>query len=326
MHGIVAVIFGLAVLAASLGAGAQPAPRARIGYLESGTAAPGTPLLEAFKQGLRDLGWVEGQNIAIEVRYADGKFDQLPELATELVRRKVDLIFVSTTPAALAAKHATTTIPVVFGFVGDPVGSGVVASLARPGGNITGWTHLAGQEQAGKRLELLKEAVPGVTRIGAIWNPSNPGNAPFVKELETAAHSLKLQLQLVGVQDAKELDSAFASLVRRRAEALAVVADAMFLAPSDRIIALAARSRLPTMYPLTDLVEAGGLMAYSVNLPEMYRRGASYVDRILKGARPADLPVERPTRFYFVINLKTARTLGLTVPPSLLLKADRILE
>ena len=326
MHGIVAVIFGLAVLAASLGAGAQPASRARIGYLEFGTAAPGTPLLEAFKQGLRDLGWVEGQNIAIEVRYADGKRDQLPELATELVRRKVDLIFVSTTPAALAAKHATTTIPVVFGFVGDPVGSGVVASLARPGGNITGWTHLAGLELAGKRLELIKETVSGATRIGALWNPANPGNAPFVKELEAAAQALKVQLHPVPVREPKEIDSAFGALARARVEALVVVADGMLLAQRDRIIALVARSRLPAMYPSTDLVEAGGLMAYSVNLPEMYRRGASYVDRILKGARPADLPVERPTRLYFVINLTTAKTLGLTIPASVLLKADRIIE
>jgi len=327
LHGIVAFVFGLAILAASLATDAQQASRVpRIGYLEFGTAAPGTPLLEAFRQGLRELGWVEGQNIAIEVRYAEGKRDQLPELAAELVRRKVDLIFASTTPAALAAKHATTTSPIVIGFVGDPVGSGVVASLARPGGNITGWTHLAGLELAGKRLELIKETVPGATRIGALWNPANPGNGPFVKELEAAAQALKVQLQPVGVQDPKELDSAFAALARQRTEALVVVADGMFLAQRDRIIALAARSRLPGMYPSTDLVEAGGLMAYSVNLPEMYRGGASYVDRILKGARPADLPVERPTRFYFVINLRTAKALGLTIPPSLLLKADRIIE
>jgi len=298
----------------------------QIGYLEFGTAGPGTPLLEAFRQGLRDLGWVEGQNIAIEVRYAEGKRDQLPELAAGLVRSKVNLIFTSTTAAALAAKHATTTIPIVFGYVGDPVGSGVVASLARPGGNITGWTHLAGLELAGKRLELMKEAVPGVTRIGALWNPANPGNAPFVKELEVAAQALKVQLHPVGVQDPKELDRAFAALARQRTEALVVVADGMFQAQRDRIIALAARSRLPAMYSSTDLVEVGGLMAYGVDLPELYRRGASYVDRILKGAKPADLPVERPTRFYFVINLRTARALELAIAPSLLLKADRIIE
>jgi putative tryptophan/tyrosine transport system substrate-binding protein len=208
----------------------------------------------------------------------------------------------------------------------DPVGSGFVTSLARPGGNITGWTHLEGLELAGKRLELIKETVPSVTRIGALWNPANPGNGPFVKELEAAAQALKVQLHPVGVQDPQELDSAFAALARQRTEALVVVADGMFLAERDHIITLAARSRLPAMYPATELVEAGGLMAYSVNLPEMYRRGASYEDRILKGARPADLPVERPTRFYFVINLRTAKALGLTLPPSLLWIADRIIE
>ena len=241
LHRTVAFIFVLAILAAPLATDAQQASRVpRIGYLEFGTAAPGTPLLEAFRQGLRDLGWVEGQNIALEVRDADGKRDHLPELAAELVRRKVDLIFASGTPAALAAKHATTTIPIVIGFVGDPVGSDIVASLARPGGNITGWTHLAGLELAGKRLELLKGTVPGVTRIGALWNPANQGNGPFVKELEAAAQALKVQLHPVGVQDPQEIDNAFAVLARQRTEALVVVADGMFLAQRDRIIALAA--------------------------------------------------------------------------------------
>src|SRR5256712_2215420 len=305
---LVALVVG--ILAAPLATDAQQPSRVpRIGYLEFGTAAPGTSFLEAFRQGLRDLGWVEGQNIAIEVRYAEGKRDQLPELAAELVRRKVDLIFASTTPAALAAKHATTTIPIVIGLVADPVGSGVVASLARPGGNITGWTHEPGLEILGKRLELIKEAVSGATRIGALWNPANPIHGPAVKELEAAAQALKVQLHPVPVQDPKELESAFAALTRQRAGALTVIPDGMFLAQADRIIALAARSRLPAIYGFTDLVEAGRLMAHGVNLPEMFRRGASYVDRILKGARPADLPIERPTRFYFVINLKTAKAL-----------------
>ncbi len=315
------------LLAAPLVASAQQPLRARqIGYLEFGTAAPGTPFLEAFRQGLRDLGWVEGQNIAIEVRYAEGKRDQLPELAAELVRRKVDLIFASTTPAALAAKHATTTIPIVIGFVADPVGSGVVASLARPGGNITGWTHVAGLELAGKRLELIKEAVPGATRIGVLWNPANPIHGPIVKELEADAQALKVQLHPVPVQDPKELESAFAALTRQRAGALWVFLDGMFLAQADRIIALAARSRLPATYGATDLVEAGGLMAYGVNLSKMFRRGASYVDRILKGAKPSDLPVEQPTKFELVINLKTAKALSLTIPQSLLLRADQVIE
>jgi len=327
LHRTVAFIIVLAILAAPLVTDAQQASREpRIGYLEFGSAASGRPPLEAFLQGLRDLGWVEGQNIAIEVRYAEGKRDQLPELAAELVRRKVDLIFASTTPAALAAKHATTTIPIVIGFVTEPVGSGLVASLARPGGNITGWTHVAGLELAGKRLEMIKEAVPAATRIGALWNPANPIHAPLVKELESAADALKVQLHPVGVQDPNELESAFAALARRRAQALFVFLDGMFLAQKDRIIALAARSRLPAIYGSSELAEAGGLMAYGVNLSDMFRRGATYVDRILKGAKPADLPVERPTRFYLVINLKTAKVLGLTIPPSLLLRADRIIE
>jgi putative ABC transport system substrate-binding protein len=228
------VVLVLAILAAPLAPDAQQPSRVpRIGYLEFGTAAPGTPFLEAFRQGLRDLGWVEGQNIAIQVRYAEGKRDQLPELAAELVRRKVDLIFASTTPAALAAKHATTTIPIVIGFVADPVGSGVVASLARPGGNITGWTHVAGLESAGKRLELIKEAAPGATRIGALWNPANPIHGPIVKELEAAAQALEVQLHAVPVQDPKELESAFAALTRQRAGALLVFPDGMFLAQAD---------------------------------------------------------------------------------------------
>ncbi len=327
LHRTVAFIFVLAISAAPLATDAQQASRVpRIGYLEFGSAAPGTPLLGAFRQGLRDLGWVEGQNIAIEVRYAEGKRDQLAELAAELVRLKVDLIFASTTPAALAAKQATTTIPIVIGFVAEPVASGLVASLARPGGNITGWTHVAGLELGAKRLQLLKEAVPGATRIGALWNPANPIHEPILKDMEAAARVLKVQLHPVGVQDPKELESAFAALARRRAQALFVFLDGMFLAQKDRIIALAARSRLPAIYGISELAEAGGLMAYGVNLPELYRRGASYVDRILKGAKPADLPVERPTRFYLVINLKTAKVLGLTIPPSFLLRADRIIE
>ncbi len=305
----------------------QPRKIPRIGYLEFGTAAPGTPFLEAFRQGLRDLGWVEGQNIAIEVRYAEGKRDQLPELAAELVRSKVDLIFASTTPAALAAKHATTTIPIVIGFVAEPVGSGLVASLARPGGNITGWTHVAGGlESAGKRLELIKEAVPGATRIGALWNPTNPIHGPILKELEAAAQALKVELHPVPVQDPKELESAFAALARQRAGALTVFLDGMFLAQADRIIALAARSRLPAIYGDPALVEAGGLMAYGANLLDLYRRGASFVDKILKGTKPADLPVEQPIKFELIINLKTAKQIGLTIPPNVLARADKVIK
>jgi len=281
--------------------------------------------LEAIRQGLRDLGWVEGQNIAIEVRFAEGKTDQLPALAAELVRLKVDLIVTSSTPAALAAKQATTTIPIVIGFAADPVGSGIVASLARPGANITGWTHL-GLELRAKYLDLLKEAVPAAIRFGVLWNPANQVHRPSLKIIEAAAQGLKVELHPVGVQDPKELASTFSALVGKRVEALVVFLDGMFHAQTPLIIALAARSRLPAMYGGREYAEAGGLMAYGANLSEMHRLGAAFVDKILKGAKPGDLPVEQPTKFELVINLKTAKALGLTIPQSLLLRADEVLE
>ncbi len=316
-------VLAFALLGAPLPADAQqPSKVTRIGYL---SPAPDTPLLEAFRQGLRDHGWVEGQNIAIEVRSAEGKYERLPELAAELVRLKVDVIVASTTPAALAAQHATTTIPIAIGFVADPIGSSLVASLARPGGNITGWTHL-GRELRGKYVELLKEAVPGATRIGVLWNPANPIHGPSLKNVEAAAQVLKVQLHPVGVQDPKELESAFSALARKHVEALVVLPDGMFLAQGDRIIALAARSRLPAMYGIMELAKAGGLMGYGVNFPDMYRHGASFVDKILKGAKPADLPIEQPTKFELVVNLKTAKALGLTIPQSLLIRADEVIQ
>jgi putative ABC transport system substrate-binding protein len=213
----------------------------------------------------------------------------------------------------------------VIGRVADPVASGLVASLARPGGNVTGWTH-QGLELREKYLDLLKEAVPAATRIGVLWNPGNPIHGPSLKTVEAAAHALRVQLHLVGVREPREIEPAFAELARNRVEALTVFQDGMFLAHGPRIVALAARNRIPAMYATTDLVKAGGLMAYGVNLPEMYRRGASFVDKILKGAKPANLPVEQPTRFELVINLKTARDLGLTLPPSVLARADTVIE
>jgi putative ABC transport system substrate-binding protein len=315
------------LLAAPLAAQAQqPSKTFRIGYLEFGSAAPGTPHLEAFRKGLRQLGWVEGQNIAIEVRYAEGKQDRLPELAVDLVNLKVDLIFASATPAALAAKRATTTVPIVIGFVADPVGSGLVPRLAHPGGNITGWTHLAGLELNGKRLDILKKAIPGAARIAALWNPANPVHGPSLKEIEVAARRLKVELHPMGVQDPEQIEGAFSAMTQERVQALTVPPDGMFLAHQARIIDLAARHRIPTMYGVRELAEAGGLMAYGVNLPEMYRHGAFFVDRILKGAKPGNLPVEQPTKFELVINLKTAKALGLTIPPSLLQRADQVIE
>ena len=322
-----AVVLGLSVLTSVPAAEAQqPSQMARVGYLEFGSAAPGTPHLEAFRRGLRELGWHEGQNITIDVRYAEGKQDRLPAFAADLVRLKVDLIFASATPAALAAKRATTTIPIVIGFVADPVGSGLVPRLGRHGGNITGWTHLAGLELNAKRLEILREVVPEAARLGALWNPANPIHEPSLKVIEAAAAGLKVQLHPIGVRDPHELESAFSAMARERLQGLTVPPDGMFLAHGARIIDLAAKYRIPTMYGVTELVEAGGLMAYGVNLPEMYRHGALLVDRILKGAKPGDLPVERPTKFELMINLKTAKTLGLTIPQTLLIRADQLIQ
>jgi putative ABC transport system substrate-binding protein len=316
----------LGFLAAPLAAEAQQAGKvSRVGYLESGVAGPGDTFLEAFRQGLADLGWVEGRNMAIELRAAEGKYDRLPDLAAELVRLNVDVIFASSTPGAVAAKRATTTIPIVIGRVADPVGSGLVASLARPGGNITGWTH-QGLELRVKYLDLLKEAVPGATRIGVLWNPANPIHRPSLKSMEAAAQALTVDLHPIGVRRSEEIEGAFSVLARQRVQALTVFQDGMFLARGPQIIALAAMNRLPTMYGTTELVRAGGLMGYGVDLLDMYRRGAYFVDRILKGAKPADLPVEQPTKFELVINLKTAKALGLTIPPSLLARADEIIQ
>jgi len=317
----------LSLLAAPRAAGAQQAGRQRrIGYLDLGSESRNKPYLDALRQGLRDLGWVEGQSIAIEARFADGKTDRLPTLAAELVHRKMDVIATSHTAAALAAKGATTTIPIVFGFAADPVRSGIVVSLARPGGNITGWTNL-GLELTEKYLELLKQAVPQATRFGVFWNPTNPVHEPQLKVMEAAAPRLKVELHLARVQDAQDLEKAFSALVAKRVQAIVVFPDGLFLAQTALIVALATRSRLPSIYGVREPAKAGGLMAYGTNVSGMFRRvGASFVDKILRGASPADLPVAQPTEYELVINMKTAKTLGLTLPPSLLLQANLVLE
>jgi putative tryptophan/tyrosine transport system substrate-binding protein len=322
-----AIVIGLLLLTAPPAITAQPAAKVwRIGYLDQGSPARNRVYLDGLRQGLHDLGWVDGRNIAIEVRSADGKTDQLPALAAELVRLKVDLIVTWTTPAALAAKRATKVIPIVIGFAADPVGSGIVASLTRPGGNITGWTHV-GLELRAKYLELLKEAVPGATRFGVLWNPTNQVHEPSLKVIEDAARRLKVELHLAGVQDPQALEGTFSALVARGVQALVVFPDGMFLAQTARIIALADRNRFPTMYGVREYAEAGGLMTYGTNLAEMNRRvGASLVDQILRGANPANLPVTQPTSFELVINLKTAKALGLTLPQALVLRADRVIE
>jgi putative ABC transport system substrate-binding protein len=309
-------------LAAPLAAeGQQAGTVPRIGYLG---ISPDIDV-ELFRQGLRELGRVEGQNITIEYRWTEGKTQRLPKLVAELIELKVDLIYTwGSVAAAQAAKQATTTIPIVFQTPADPVQAGLVANLARPGGNMTG---LGGDVTvSSKRLSLLKEAVPRATRIAVLWNPTNPAHEAVLKSMEGAARSLGIQLQPLQVSRSGELESAFLALTRGRARALLVFGDAMFFEERKRILALSARGSLPTMYAWRPAVEAGGLMSYQENWPGMQRQAAVYVDKILKGAKPGDLPVERPTKYELIINLKTAKALGLTIPPSLLQRADQLIE
>ncbi|HEY2817570.1 MAG TPA: ABC transporter substrate-binding protein [Casimicrobiaceae bacterium] len=319
--------FTCALFAFSFDVKAQRPERVwRIGYLAQGTAALDRPYTQALRQGLRDLGWIEGQNIQIDERFADGKTERLPALAAELVRAKVDVVVTWSTPAALAAKHATATIPIVIGFAADPVATGIVTNLAHPGGNITGWTHI-GLELRAKYLELLKDAVPEAVRVGVLWNPKNQVHKPSLKVIDTAAQRLSVQIHLAGVQDANELEAAFSTFVAERVQALIVFPDGMFIAQMPLILSLAARSRLPALYGVREYVEAGGLMFYGADLSAMQRYvGASIVDKILKGSHPADLPVEQPTKFELVINLNTAKSLGLTIPQSVLLRADEVIQ
>ncbi len=320
------VTLALGILAAPLAADAQqPAKVPRIGFLHPEPISAHLHLLDAFRQGLRELGYVEGQTIALEVRSAEGKRERLPALAAELVRLKVDVIVTAAVPGIQAAKQATKTIPIVIAVVVDPVATGFVASLARPGGNITGLSMMA-PEVFGKRLELLKEVVPAVSRIAVLLNPANPAAALSLSETEVAARALGVRLQLLEVRTPEELDGAFGAAARDRAGALIVVPDAMFVTHRTRIVDLAAKSRLPAIYYARDYVEAGGLMAYGANLADLYRRAAYFVDKILKGAKPTDLPVEQPTRFELVINLKTAKALGRTIPRSVLIRADQLIE
>jgi len=320
---------GLSVLALPLAAEAQPAAKvARIGYLSHNLAAS-PHQHEAFRQGLRDLGYIEGRNVVIEYRSAEGKFERLPALAAELVALKVDVIVATGgTLAALAAKQATRTLPIVFTAVADPVTSGLVTSLARPGGNVTGLSILA-SELVGKCLEQLKQAVPGVSRVAVLWQP---GGVPertdkdILRGAEVAARALGVRLQFVEARGPEDFDRAFSDMTRARAGALTVLPSSMFGTERRRLVDLAAKTRLPAVYPWREFVDAGGLMAYGANVADLFRRAATYVDKILKGAKPADLPVEQPTKFEFVINLKTAKALGLTIPPSVLGRADEVIQ
>jgi len=321
-------VLAVSLLAAPLAVDAQQAGKVpRIGFLGMTSPSDRPPLLDAFRQRLRELGWVEGQNIVIDYRYAEGRVDRLPDLAAELVRLKVDLIVASAgTQAATAAKNATETIPIVMIYVRDPVGTGLIASLARPGGNVTGVSGSAGLELFAKQLELLKETVPKIRRVAILSNPDNAYHQLAIREVNVAARSLGVQLQLLEARGPNEFDGAFAAMAKERVGALLVLSDAIFGSHRTRLADLAARSRLPAAFGVRDDVEAGGLMSYGPSILDSYRQAATYVDRILRGAKPAELPVERPTKFELVINMKTAKALGLTIPQSVLLRADHVIE
>ena len=295
----------------------------RIGILETLPAASNAANFNALRKGLRDLGYVEGQNLIIEYRSADGRAERFPDLASELVRLKVDLIVTRGTPAARAAKNATTTVPVVMATMGDP--SAIVASFAHPGGNITGMTTFS-TELTAKRIEILKELVPNLSRIGLLHNMGNPAVPPEWEETKTAARVLGVQAELLDVRSQSDLGHAVELAVRQHVNAIVIGADGLTQMHHQTIVDLVARNRLPAVYPAREFVEAGGLIAYAINYPDLYFRFASFVDKIFKGAKPGDLPVEQPTKFELVVNLKTAKTLGLAIPPTLLFRADEVIE
>ena len=317
----------LATLAAPLAAESQQAGNVpRIGHLFVLPWSVTEHLREAFRQGLRELGYVEGQDIVIEFRSAEGRVERLPDLVAELVRLKVDVIVAAPDVSIEAARQATRTIPIVMAVSFDPVGVGFVASLARPGGNITGLSTL-GTELITKRLELLKEVIPKLSRVAVLWEADNPSSAVHLREIQVTAPALGVQLQSLSLRGPNpDLESSFRAAMSERASALITVAGPLTFGHRTRIVDLAAKSRLPTLYDVREFVEAGGLFAYGASLPDMHRRAAYYVNKILKGAKPGDLPVEQPTQFEFVINLKTAKALGLTIPQTLLLRANQVIE
>src|SRR5262245_2595580 len=302
----------------------QPKKVPRIGYLAPGSPSSDSPRIDPFRQGLRELGYTEGQDIVIELRFAEGKSERLPALVAELIQLKVDVIVLSGTPAAQVAKQATITIPIVMGTSADPVGTGLVASLARPGGNVTGLSTL-GSDLSGRRLELLKEVVPGVSRIAVLSNPTNQSVPALLSEAKVAAQSLGVQVQFLEAGAPNELHKVFVA-IKDRPSALMVVPDPMLFAQRKQLSALAGESRLPTMAEWEEFVQVGGLMSYGPSFTALYRRAATYVDKILKGMKPADLPIEQPTKFELVINLKTAKQIGLTILPNMLARADKVIK
>jgi ABC-type uncharacterized transport system substrate-binding protein len=303
----------------------QPKKVPRIGFLSSVSPSSVSPRTKAFRQGLRELGYIEGKNIVIEWRFAEGKTDRLKEFAAELARLKVDVIVTGGPAVNRPAKEATVTIPIVLGFDNDPVGNGFATSLARPGGNITGLSTYY-PEISGKQLELLKEIIPRLSRVAVLGNSIQPGNPQALRETELAAAALGLQIQYLDVREAKDIEAAFRAAGKDPVGAVLVLGNVVVTAHPKQFVELAAKSRLPAMYWSPEFVEAGGLMTYSVNIPDLFRRAATYVDKILKGAKPADIPVEQPTKFEFIINLKTAKQIGLTIPPNVLARADRVIR
>jgi putative ABC transport system substrate-binding protein len=322
VHATLALLLSAGTFHADAQSAAKPH---RVGFLGNSTAALEANLVEPFRQGLRERGYVEGRDVVVEYRWAEGKYERFPELIHDLLRLKVDVIVTAGTPAALAVKRATTTVPLVMIAVGDPVGTGLVASLARPGGNVTGLTSIAADLE-GKRLELLREVVPKLSHMSVVWNPASPFQVVAEKEVRAAAQTLQLKVLSLGVRTAEEFDAAFEAIVKARPGALVVLADRLFLHNRARIVAFATQHRLPGVYAYRELVEAGGLMSFGPSYADMHRRAATYVDKILKGAKAAELPVEQPAKFELVLNLKAAKALGVIVPPSVLARADEVLE
>jgi putative tryptophan/tyrosine transport system substrate-binding protein len=323
---IIVLLIGLTLASVHLAEGQQPTKVSRIGYLTGTTPDGQLDRIEAFRQGLRELGYVEGKNIVIEWRSAEGKLDRLPARAAELVRLKVDIIVTAGPSATRAAKEATNTIPIVISQDPDPVGNGFVASLARPGGNITGLSSLTA-DLSGKRLELLKEIIPKLTRVAVFGTSISTGsNVQQRREIELAAEAFKVQLQYLDVLDPKDIETAFQEASKGRADAVLVVPSSVLISRRKQVVELAVKSRLPAIYSTSQYVVVGGLMSYGVNTADVDRRAATYVDKILKGTKPADLPVEQPTKFELIINLKAAKQIGLTIPPNVLARADKVIK
>ena len=316
-----AMLFALCVSAEAQPPGKIPT----IGFLGNSTAALEENLVEPFRQGLRELGYVEGKNILIEYRWAEGKYERFPALIAELVAQKVDIIVTAGTPAALAVKKAAPSIPLVMAAAGDPIGTGLIESLAHPGGNITGLSGMA-VDLEGKRIELLREVIPKLSHVAVFWNPTSPLQVNSEKEVQAAARAFKMKVLSLGVQSPAQFDNAFATIRRERPGALLALADRLFLHNRARIMEFATKQHLPGVYAYVELVEAGGLMSYGPSYADLHRRAAGFVDKILKGRKPSDLPVEQPMKFEFVVNLKTAKQISLPIPPNVLARADRVIR